>query len=414
MSRRPRRRLAALSVAVWGARELRRVSLDSAAFAAPHTWLRPAVQPSSEIAQAPWTPLPHILPPAAKASSGFLLSPLVVTAALALTRRFAASMRRAHAGAAAVKMRATGKESGAGAPVDDKEDEPFFEEVSGDDPLVLELEERLKQMSGNRDLTLDMVLNPGTIVNTEREVILLKAELKATPEEEIEKRKKLEDKIEEKQMKVVNEMRQVMTDSLKLEFLLQGLLSIPLFASFCFDLFPLPDGRWLNLTPLGVQLCLRLLGVWGIWLVTVPALRARKPGGPYGMGYEEKRALDVCFLILPIVCLVTPFFSKEPFVTFCLSLLALVACYLWSFNTPFVAENQATSRRGAGGDLSLPEPVLWAVRALDFGTGSERGEQSDDTSWQSQLDAYEKAAEELVAKRKQQEAAKAVEKEAAK
>ena len=28
--------------------------------------------------------------------------------------------------------------------------------------------------------TLDMVLNPGTIVNTEREVILLKAQLKAT------------------------------------------------------------------------------------------------------------------------------------------------------------------------------------------------------------------------------------------
>lgn len=49
-----------------------------------------------------------------------------------------------------------------------------------------------------------MVLNPGTIVNTEREVILLKAQLKAlrlvgaqshfeaTPDEETEKRQKLE------------------------------------------------------------------------------------------------------------------------------------------------------------------------------------------------------------------------------
>lgn len=108
---------------------------------------------------------------------------------------------------------------------------PFFEEVSGDDPLVLELEERLREMNGNRELTLDMVLNPATIVNTEREVILLRAELKATPEEETSLRKELEDKIEAKQMKVVNEMKQVMTDSLKLEFLspaIAGLRSLPL------------------------------------------------------------------------------------------------------------------------------------------------------------------------------------------
>ncbi|CAJ1453622.1 unnamed protein product [Effrenium voratum] len=99
----------------------------------------------------------------------------------------------------------------------DEEFEPFFEEVAGDDPMVTELEARLRKMNNDKSLTLDMVLNPGTIVNTEREVILLKAKLKATPDEDEEERTRLEDKIEEKQMKIVNEMKLVMSNNLKLE-----------------------------------------------------------------------------------------------------------------------------------------------------------------------------------------------------
>jgi len=281
---------------------------------------------------------------------------------------------------------------------------PFFEEVSGDDPLVLELEERLREMNGNRELTLDMVLNPATIVNTEREVILLRAELKATPEEETSLRKELEDKIEAKQMKVVNEMKQVMTDSLKLEFLSQAILSIPIFGSLCYETFPfVPDWEWLGLTPEATTLTFKLFGLWGIWLVTVPALRARKPGGPYGMGNEEKRALDLSFLVLPLVCIFTPFFSKDPAVTFWLSLATVAGLYVWSFNTPLESADDSGSRRGAGGN-DLPEPVQWALRALDFGTGSERGVRSEDESWQEQLASYEAAAEALAeAKKRKQE-----------
>eukprot|EP00931_Biecheleriopsis_adriatica_P003868 TRINITY_DN105626_c0_g1_i1.p1 TRINITY_DN105626_c0_g1~~TRINITY_DN105626_c0_g1_i1.p1 ORF type:complete len:406 (+),score=92.78 TRINITY_DN105626_c0_g1_i1:40-1218(+) len=280
----------------------------------------------------------------------------------------------------------------------EEEDAPFFEEVSGDDPLVLELEERLKKMNDNKDLTLDMVLNPGTIVNTEREIVLLKAELKATPEEETTKRKELEDKIEAKQMKVVNEMRQVMTDSLKLEFLAQAILSIVAFGAMCYNVFPwVPDLTWAGVNRAGSELGLKLFGVWGIWLVTVPALRARKPGGPYGMGYEEKRALDLSFLVLPFVCIFMPFVSKDPASTFWADLLILAALYVWSFNTPLAAEGSI--KRGAGQDLNLPEPVMWALKALDFGTGSERGERSEDTTWKEQLAQYEAAAEELAAKK---------------
>mmetsp|Transcript_99246 Transcript_99246/g.179230 ORF Transcript_99246/g.179230 Transcript_99246/m.179230 type:complete len:406 (+) Transcript_99246:60-1277(+) len=289
-------------------------------------------------------------------------------------------------------------QSGAAVETRDVEEEYFFEEVSGDDPLVQELEERMREMNGDSSLTLDMVLNPGSIVNAERAVILLRAELKATPEEEVERRKELEDQIEAKQMKVVNEMRLVMTDSLKLEFLLQAIASVFIFASMCYGTWPLvPDLLWLDIRPEGVQLGLKLFGLWGIWLVTVPALRARKPGGPYGLGYEEKRALDLAFLVLPFVCLFTPFFSKDPTVTFWACLLFVAGLYLWSFNTP-IAESSANGRRGAGSDL--PEPLMWVLKALDFGTGSERGANGEDTSWQEQLAGYERAADELAEKKR--------------
>ncbi|CAE7896510.1 unnamed protein product [Symbiodinium necroappetens] len=172
-------------------------------------------------------------------------------AATVLAAGVVAKRRRVAARTAPVAARAQPQQSGGGA-ADVEELEPFFEEVSGDDPLVLDLEDRLRKMNGASNLTLDMVLNPGTIVNTERDVILLRAELKATPEEDTEKRKKLEDKIEEKQMKIVNEMKLVMTDNLKLEFLVQAILSIVAFGFMCYDAFPwIPDLTWAGINKVG-------------------------------------------------------------------------------------------------------------------------------------------------------------------
>mmetsp|Transcript_11536 Transcript_11536/g.21033 ORF Transcript_11536/g.21033 Transcript_11536/m.21033 type:complete len:382 (+) Transcript_11536:87-1232(+) len=279
--------------------------------------------------------------------------------------------------------------------VDSAEDEPFFEEVSGDDPLVIELEERLRKMNGDQNLTLDMVLNPGTIVNAEREVVRLRAELALTPEDKVEKRKVLEDKIEEKQMKIVNEMRQVMTDSLKLEFLLQGVLSVPAFALMSYNAFPfVPDLSFFEIPEEGSRYILQLLGVWGIWLLTIPALRARKPGGPYGMGYEEKRALDIAFLATPAVVLIVPFLDSYPPTTFWASLAVLGICYVWSFTTPLV-EDDAKS----GDKSQLPEPIRWALKQLDYSSGQERGAVREDDTWQGKMQAYEQVAQELAAEK---------------
>eukprot|EP00930_Biecheleria_cincta_P082767 TRINITY_DN72425_c0_g1_i1.p1 TRINITY_DN72425_c0_g1~~TRINITY_DN72425_c0_g1_i1.p1 ORF type:complete len:413 (+),score=85.26 TRINITY_DN72425_c0_g1_i1:47-1240(+) len=355
--------------------------------------------------------------PTAEADRSALAAPLLGGLAAGGAAAASRSCRLRRTAAQATSETSSGRSAGtvvedkvaAGSELDPskEEDEPFFEEVSGDDPLVVELEERLRRMNGNSNLTLDMVLNPSTIVNTEREVILLRAELQATPDEEVEQRKKLEDKIETKQMKIVNEMRQVMTDSLKLEFILQAALSAIAFGAMCYDAFPwVPDLSWCGVNQRGVKLLLKLLGLWGIWLVTVPALRARKPGGPYGMGYEEKRALDLSFLALPFICIFVPFVNKDPVVSFWLSMLTLGGLYVWSFNTP-LASTVGSIKRGAGEDLNLPEPVMWAIRALDFGTGSERGARSEDTTWKDQLARYEQAAQELVEKKKRAQKAKA-------
>ncbi|CAE7888913.1 dgat2, partial [Symbiodinium sp. KB8] len=374
---------------------------------APSNWLwcspyelRSAKFQAFALGAAPPTPPARLVPTPGRTPEVTLergMPSALSAAATVLAAGVVAKRRRVAARTAPVAARAQPQQSGGGA-ADVEELEPFFEEVSGDDPLVLDLEDRLRKMNGASNLTLDMVLNPGTIVNTERDVILLRAELKATPEEDTEKRKKLEDKIEEKQMKIVNEMKLVMTDNLKLEFLVQAILSIVAFGFMCYDAFPwIPDLTWAGINKVGSKLAIKLFGVWGLWLFTVPALRARKPGGPWGMGYEEKRALDISFLVLPFVCIFAPILFKDAAATYWLSLLTLVGLYGWSFNTPL--EDESKIQRGAGQDLNLPEPVMWAIKALDFGTGSERGARSEDKSWQDQLAAYEKAAEELAAKK---------------
>jgi len=340
-------------------------------------------------------------------ATAVVASPTLCRRSLAAARACRTSLLHRHAVTSETveKVETTESTVGEGKPSKpEKEEEQEFEEVeevAGDDPLVQALEERLRKQNGNDDLTLDMVLNPGTIVNTEREVIRLKAKLLTLPEEDTTARKELEDRIEQKQMKIVTEMRQVMTDQLKLEFLIQAILSIPFFASLCYGTFPWEvDLRAWDIDLVVTRLAEKLFGLWGIWLVTVPALRARKPGGPYGMGYEEKRALDIAFLVLPFVCIFVPFFDKYPPVTFWVSFAILVGLYVWSFSNPYEEESRGFARRGVSGSNGLPEPVAWVLRTLDYSTGQERGADSEDAEWLGQIDSYDKAAEELVAAQK--------------
>lgn len=53
-----------------------------------------------------------------------------------------------------------------------------------------------------------------------------------------------------------------------------------------------------------VDLSVRVLGFWFVWLFTVPSLRARKPRA------EEKTALNIAFLATPLVSFLMPFITK--------------------------------------------------------------------------------------------------------
>ena len=78
----------------------------------------------------------------------------------------------------------------------------------------------------------------------------------------------------------------------------------------------------------------------------------------------EKKALDISFLLTPVVNLAMPIVTKNPPDIFWANLVALGACYGYGFLAP----------DGDGDDdASLPAPIKFALKALDFGAGRERG-----------------------------------------
>ncbi|KAG2495256.1 hypothetical protein HYH03_006529 [Edaphochlamys debaryana] len=67
----------------------------------------------------------------------------------------------------------------------------------------------------------------------------------------------------------------------------------------------------------------RLLGMWMIWMLTVPSLRAKDCTA------KEKDALNILFLIIPLVNITLPFFWKSfPFI-YSTNVIALVGVYWW-------------------------------------------------------------------------------------
>ncbi|CAN0380685.1 unnamed protein product, partial [Hapterophycus canaliculatus] len=61
------------------------------------------------------------------------------------------------------------------------------------------------------------------------------------------------------------------------------------------------------------------------WLFTVPSLRARKPGA------SEKVALDIAFLLTPVVSFGMPFITKDPVPIYWANIATLAACYGYGF-----------------------------------------------------------------------------------
>jgi hypothetical protein len=67
----------------------------------------------------------------------------------------------------------------------------------------------------------------------------------------------------------------------------------------------------------------RLMGMWSVWVFTVPSLRARE------CTPKEKDALNVLFLLLPLVNVTLPLAWRSFAAVFTADVLALAAVYAW-------------------------------------------------------------------------------------
>lgn len=69
----------------------------------------------------------------------------------------------------------------------------------------------------------------------------------------------------------------------------------------------------------------RLMGMWSIWMFTIPSLRARD------CSKNEKEALNYLFLLIPLLNVIIPFFWKSFSVVWSADTVAFFAMYAWKF-----------------------------------------------------------------------------------
>ncbi|KAF7120695.1 hypothetical protein RHSIM_Rhsim13G0021200 [Rhododendron simsii] len=67
----------------------------------------------------------------------------------------------------------------------------------------------------------------------------------------------------------------------------------------------------------------RLMGMWSVWMFTIPSLRARD------CSKNEKEALNYLFLLIPLLNVIIPFFWKSFAVVWSADIVAFFAMYTW-------------------------------------------------------------------------------------
>lgn len=77
----------------------------------------------------------------------------------------------------------------------------------------------------------------------------------------------------------------------------------------------------------------RLIGMWSVWMFTVPALRARE------CGPKEKDALNLLFLLLPLANVTIPLAIKSFSLVFAADVALLAGVLAWKRAPPFGEED---------------------------------------------------------------------------
>ena len=229
---------------------------------------------------------------------------------------------------------------------------PLAENAEGDvEPeVVARIQQDVREImarEGRAGVELEDLLNPSKVVNLERERIFKEAELATCTDAEI--REELEERLAKIEKDLFREKRTVFQGWLKGLFIGQSLTSVVLSGVAVFDAFP---GKTIDIS-------LRALGFWSYWLFIIPSLRARRPRG------WEKRALDIAFLGSPIITIGLPFVTKDPPTIWFANLALLVGAYGFCY----LSGDPGPEEEPSGG-------FSGALKALDFGSGRERGMRS--------------------------------------
>lgn len=223
------------------------------------------------------------------------------------------------------------------------------EELTEDEALIQKIMDEVMTESG---VELDQLINPAKVVNLERSLVKLKAELETCSDQS--RIEEINQEIEKKEKTVFMEKRSVMRGWLKNLFVGQSVLAGIISLAMVYNAIPGQD----------LPLPLRVLGFWSWWLFIIPSLRARKPQ------YAEKEALNIAFLASPLVSIAMPTFTKDVGIIWWANLLTVAACYAWAFSS----EEQAAAKAGGEEEKTvLPKFVTQALNALDYGSGKERG-----------------------------------------
>ena len=83
----------------------------------------------------------------------------------------------------------------------------------------------------------------------------------------------------------------------------------------------------------------RLIGMWSIWMFTVPSLRARECTAP------EKDALNLLFLAIPLLNVGLPFIWKSfPFI-YTADCVMMLGVYAWKGLLPFGAGQSSSEQK---------------------------------------------------------------------
>jgi len=238
-------------------------------------------------------------------------------------------------------------------------DETFADERSKDMFQDEMREKLLKQLlegevQSEFGVGLQDLLNPIKVVSLEKKILAAKAKL--AEEKDAARIAEVEQELNGLQKELTRERRGVMMDGLKVVFRGQAVFSIVAGGLLAFDKVPLYAD---------VPIAARAFGFWTMWLFTIPSLRAVKPLGYPQWGVsaaQEKKALNLAFVLTPLTTIALPFATKDPAVIYSVNLALVAACYAF-----YIA--QGDSNDGAGAEVE----IKGLLKYLDYGSGKERG-----------------------------------------